>query len=447
MSKISISFPKPVLLLTLLIFHSLQHANASRETLEIIIGIGGASPPTLPPPEPRCPPPPPPPCPPPPLPPLQEAIKAISNFKDKIRCDPQNITKTWTGPNLCNDPAAYKGFICARKGRETQQRLAGVSFNGFNFAGRDCKPLDVNDIIGKFPDLVFFHVNSNNFSGSIPTSISVAKLPYLYELDLSNNKLVGNFPMSVLGAKNLTFLDLRFNSLSGPVPPQVFNLDLDVLFLNNNQFSGKIPDNLGKTPVLYLTLAKNWFSGPIPKSIGEAADTLVEVLFLGNQLSECLPYEIGKLKKLTVFDASRNLLTGPIPHSFGCLPKIEQLNLASNKLYGTVPESLCRIKTLYKLTLKDNYFTQVGPECRHLIWTNKLDIGMNCIIDLPNQRSKEDCRNFFSTLKKCPDQKSLTYVPCKLPHSASEEKVSEEEWLAPERAPSPAYAALERPPS
>ncbi|GKV01621.1 hypothetical protein SLEP1_g14166 [Rubroshorea leprosula] len=42
--------------------------------------------------------------------------------------------------------------------------------------------------------------------------LNVSKLQYLYERDLSNNMLNGNLPMEVFKAKNLTFLDLRFNN-------------------------------------------------------------------------------------------------------------------------------------------------------------------------------------------------------------------------------------------
>lgn len=50
----------------------------------------------------------------------------------------------------------------------------------------------------------------------------------------------------------------------------------------------------------------------------------------------CLPYEIGLLKKATVFDVGNNLLTGPLPCSLACLESIEQLNFAGNYLYGEV---------------------------------------------------------------------------------------------------------------
>ncbi|KAK1414510.1 hypothetical protein QVD17_30256 [Tagetes erecta] len=434
-----------------------------RETLEIIIGGGDGSPPSPPPENQDCPPPPPPPCPPPPKPKpppppppkvypspsppppkrsppppppppngfessrLALVYPVIQAFKLKITQDPKGITKTWTGKHICRD---YKGFLCDTVPDKNEKALAGVKFNGFNFSGPN---LHISDFLIGLPDIVFFHANSNNFVGSIPTDIN--KLRYFYELDLSNNKFSGSFPYQVLQANKLQFLDLRFNSFAGVVPPQVFLLNLDLLFINNNNFVQKLPENLGSTTALYLTLANNQFIGGIPPSIGQASDTLLEVLFLNNRLTGCLPYEIGLLKKATVFDVRTNLLTGPIPHSFQCLKKMEILNLGRNQFYGVVPEAVCGLAELSNFTLSYNYFTQVGPQCRKLIENGVLDVKMNCILDLPNQRSAADCARFFSMTHSCPNEKSLTYVPCSQGYSRGELESSDAEVSDPMIAP------------
>ncbi|KAF3661048.1 hypothetical protein P3S67_022851 [Capsicum chacoense] len=408
--------------------------------------------PICPSPMPPSPPPPPPPLPPPPRPPkvksppkpppsmpnvlLASAISVIQRFKKTITDDPFNITRTWVGKDICKDKTKYKGFICYKN------RVVGVNFNGYNFKGN---PLSVKDFIDGIKTLVIVHLNSNNFTGEIPTEISSQKIPKLFELDLSNNKFGGSFPKAVLGATNLTYLDLRFNFLTGPVDPRVFKLDLDVLFLNDNYFSGKIPETIGRTAALFLTLANNQFTGEIPKSIGQAKENLLEVLFLNNQFSGCLPYEIGMLRLATVFDASMNKLTGPIPQSFGCLRDMELLNLSYNQLYGEVPETLCKLSHLEKLTLKYNYFTQVGPECRKLIEENVLDVSMNCIIDLDNQRNPDECEAFFLKKFQCPDMKSLTYVPCNV-HEFSPRKINSVGRHQPDaKARSTTYAAINKP--
>ncbi|XP_020674375.2 uncharacterized protein At4g06744-like [Dendrobium catenatum] len=283
------------------------------------------------------------------------AYKVIQRFKKTITCDPRNITQTWSGYRPCT----YRGFFFETPpGLTNTPTIASIDFNGY----RLCSPA-LTGFVDNLPDLALFHANSNNFSGTVP---NLSNLPFLYELDVSNNHLSGNFPTNVLRLSNLTFLDIRFNRFAGSVPGFIFTLRLDYLCLNNNQFDQPLPADIGNSPVMYLTLANNGFTGPLPPSICNASNTLLEVLFLNNHLSGCLPAEIGSLKKATVFDAGYNQLTGTIPSSFACLLKIEQLNLAVNKLYGEVPDALCRLADvgrLLNLSLSQNYFTKIGPCC------------------------------------------------------------------------------------
>ncbi|KAG6652480.1 uncharacterized protein At4g06744-like [Carya illinoinensis] len=335
--------------------------------------------------------------------------QVIQDFKKKITEDPQGITKTWVGPNICK---GYTGFYCDNPpDNASAVALASIDFNGYNLAAPT-----LEGFIDRFPDLALFHANSNNFTGIIPSNIS--KLPYFYELDLSNNDFSGEFPQSVFGIKDLAFLDIRFNGFSGTVPAQIFVQPLEVLFINNNKFLQKLPDNLGNTPVFYLTFANNRFTGPIPPSIGNASETLIEVLFLNNKLSGCLPYEIGLLKEATVFDAGNNLLTGPLPFSLSCLEKIEQLNFAGNLLYGQVPEVVCELGSLLNLSLSDNYFSIIGPTCKKLVDSGVLDLRKNCIHGLPEQRSATECWWFSMYRNHWPCQYPPWYttcIPCKAP--------------------------------
>ncbi|GKV01626.1 hypothetical protein SLEP1_g14171 [Rubroshorea leprosula] len=379
-----------------------------REATEVIIGGGGTSLALSPQPLPR----------PPRLQPqhplqttpkfenplLQRDYYTVQRFAKRIQKDPHGFKKTWVGADICK----YMGFTCERlPDKRRLNALAAVDFNGANFEGED---LRLDDFLEKLNELAIFHANSNKFKGTIP--LNVSKLQYLYELDVSNNMLSGNFPMEVTKAENLTFLDLRFNNFKGVIPRKAFNLDVDVLFINNNGFTQRLPRNIGNTTALFLTFANNNFTGTIPSSIGSAKN-LLEVLFLNNNLSGCLPHQIGFLNKATVFDVSINNLTGPIPRSFGCLIKMELLNLASNKLYGRVPEIVCRLPNIAKLSLADNYFTQVGPECRKLIKQKKLDVRRNCISDVPDQRSGAECAEYFSKLRHCSNERLMRLIPCK----------------------------------
>ncbi|KAJ6287862.1 hypothetical protein OIU78_029176 [Salix suchowensis] len=388
-------------------------------------------PPSPPPPPPRRSPPPPPPPPPPPRDflndNLRRDLRTIRRFKKLITGDPLGITKKWRGNDVCNFP----GFKCATVPDKKVKALAAADFNGYNFSGPNLK---LTGFLDELRDLCIYHANSNKFLGAVPLDISTSRIRYLFELDISNNNHFGEFPRSVLQATNLTFLDIRFNTFSGPVPAEVFNLDLDVLFINNNKFSQQLPKNLGSTPALYLTLANNKFSGRIPRSVGSARN-LLEVLFLNNELEGCLPYEIGKLNKAVVFDVGGNKLTGPIPHSFACLEKMDRLNLAVNEFYGPVPEMVCDLPRLTNLSLSHNYFTQVGPMCMKLIKKKILDVRMNCILGLPGQRSAAECAKFFSKHKPCPNARSLSYIPCRKGGFSRSSLTSDQQSMAPAAAP------------
>ncbi|WQF84617.1 Putative leucine-rich repeat domain superfamily [Colletotrichum destructivum] len=289
---------------------------------------------------------------------LGRDLLIAQSFRQKI-AGPEGITKNWTGGS---DVCKLDGFYCEHNPNTGAEAVAGIDLNGFGLYGDH---LTLDDFLDKMTDLTFFHANSNNFTGSLPKDLTALK--WLYEIDLSSNKLSGPFPRSVLDI-NLTFLDLRFNEFSGPIPREVFDLDLDVLFLNNNQFSSGIPDNLGSSPVLYLTLANNKLSGSIPKSIGSMKH-VQEILLLGNALSGSIP-RTWATQNLTLFDASYNRLSGSVPEDLCKLESLEVLNLSDNNLGGSL-----------------------GPACAALVDKKILDVSNNCIKGAKNQKPADQCRS------------------------------------------------------
>ncbi|GLT58897.1 hypothetical protein SLA2020_317560 [Shorea laevis] len=334
---------------------------------------------------------------------LAAVYPVIQRFKSIITSDPLGITKTWVGSDICS----YKGFHCDNPpDNKSAITVASVDFNGLRLSAPT-----LDGFLDQLPDIALFHANSNSFSGTL--SPNIAKLRYLYELDLSNNQFSGKFPTAVLGMNGLQFLDIRFNFFEGSVPGQIFTQNLYALFINNNGFTMQLPENISTTRLLYLTLANNKFNGSLPKAIFKALSSLTEVLLINDQLTGCLPYEIYYLKEAVVFDAGNNQLTGPLPFSLACLQKVEQLNFSRNLLFGVVPEVVCGLPNLANLSLSDNYFTSVGPLCRVLIHRGVLDVRNNCILDLPFQRPVHECAEFFAYPRLCPRFWSYVYIPCK----------------------------------
>ncbi|KAM0825427.1 hypothetical protein ACQ4PT_069565 [Festuca glaucescens] len=365
---------------------------------------------------------------------LYRAYLVIQRFKSTITSDPKNITATWSGNDICSEKT-YLGFYCAAPLGDGKLTVTDVLFNGFGLHSPR-----LEGFVDQLPDLALFHASSNNFGGDIPLLDS---LPYLFEFNVGNydtqplhpsgsyvdarGKFVGQYTSpSPPGRPSLrphctyTFLNFTFHlrlgspdGSSGGIIPGL--TDAKALILNFNNLSGKLPTNIGVSKLSYLALANNKLTGSIPRSIAQAKDSLLEVLLLNNQLSGCLPHELGMLTKTSVIDAGMNQLTGPIPSSFSCLSSVEQLNLAGNRLYGQVPDALCNLAgpvgRLANLTLSSNYFTSVGPACSALIKDGVLDMKRNCIPGFANQRGPAECASFLSQPKTCPASSAPVACP------------------------------------
>ncbi|THU70575.1 hypothetical protein C4D60_Mb08t26430 [Musa balbisiana] len=173
-----------------------------------------------------------------PNPHLRDAYIALQAWKLAIISDPLNLTGNWVGPGVCN----YTGVFCSPLPSDPNLTVvAGVDLNHGDLAGY------LPHQLGLLADLALLHINSNRFCGTLPRSLR--RLALLHELDVSNNRLAGPFPDVVLRLPSLRYLDLRFNEFEGAVPPELFDRDLDAIFINHNRFAFDIPENLGNSPV------------------------------------------------------------------------------------------------------------------------------------------------------------------------------------------------------
>jgi len=355
---------------------------------------------------------------------LYRAYLVIQRFKRTITSDPKNVTATWIGHDLCGE-TTYVGFYCGSPtGGDEKLTVTGIILNGYSLHAPT-----LQGFVDQLPDLALFHAASNNFGGDIP---QLAGLEYMYKLSVRTDSQLQTLDADNLGSGanvktkvtakigHCLTADLDFSinirlkpGGKGGNNPGV--TDAKALLLNHNNLSGPLPAGLGFFKVSYLALANNKLAGPIPPSTEHLQDSLLEVLLLNNQLSGCLPHELGMLHKAAVIDVGMNELTGPIPASFSCLSSVEQLNLAENHLYGQVPDAVCKLAgpagRLANLTLSGNYLTSVGPACAELIKDGVLDVKNNCIPGLANQRRPADCAAFQSQPKTCPAV-STTQVTC-----------------------------------
>ncbi len=137
----------------------------------------------------------------------------------------------------------------------------------------------------------------------------------------------------------LIYLDLRNNSLSGPIPKELGDLSrLHELELQNNQLSGPIPKQLGQLDLLgKINLSYNVLSGPIPPELGEL-DNLYDLNLRNNQLSGSIPAQLGDLTLLVFLDLQHNQLSDAIPPALGILEQLQRMYLDNNQLSGAIPK-------------------------------------------------------------------------------------------------------------
>lgn len=107
------------------------------------------------------------------------------------------------------------------------------------------------DIINLFPNLKHLNLGNNLFSGEVPKGLWT--LPQISTLILSNNFFSGQLPWKL--ASTLTQLRINDNNFSGEIPPTVGTTSwpaLEVFDASNNSLSGPIPSELSNLQTLNL---------------------------------------------------------------------------------------------------------------------------------------------------------------------------------------------------
>ncbi|KAM0938204.1 putative protein kinase RLK-Pelle-LRR-XI-1 family [Dioscorea sansibarensis] len=199
-----------------------------------------------------------------------------------------------------------------------------------------------------------------NLVGEIPETLG--KLGELVRLDLTENSISGTIPHGIWMLKNIQYLYLYKNRLSGGIDPEIGALKLVEIDVSINQLNGSIPEGFGQLKNLTkLLLYWNRFSGEIPRSIA-LLPNLYDVRLFNNSLTGTLPTGLGKHSMLWNLEVDDNLLSGELPDGLCTLGGFSSLVVFNNNFNGSLPATLGECSTLNNIQIYNNRFTGLFPQ-------------------------------------------------------------------------------------
>ncbi|XP_072991929.1 receptor protein kinase TMK1-like [Typha latifolia] len=254
----------------------------------------------------------------------------------------------WFGSDPCS-PSPWPGVMCSAEGRVTEILAGNCSLKGSLSADlRNLTALTVLDL------------RSNSLTGPLP---SLSGLSSLQALFLHSN-LFSSVPLDFFsGLSSLSSVSLDGNPFEPwPIPPSLADANHLVNFsANSANVSGLLPEFLATAfpSLARLDLSFNLLFGPVPAGFAPAS---LRQLLLNNQrgnahLSGSIEF-VANLSSLEQLWLQFNDFSGPLPN-FSLLTSLYDLRLGSNKLTGPVPQSLIEVKSLKEVSLSNNFLQ--GP--------------------------------------------------------------------------------------
>ena len=141
---------------------------------------------------------------------------------------------------------------------------------------------------------------ANGLKGTLP--IDVTYLESLEFIDMGFNDSIGGVVFPEFGQmEHLRGIGLHHGLFTGTIPPELANLDLEVLDLHWNELSGEFPEWVGNEPNLkHIALWGNNLSGPLPESIGNS-NAVVFYIHQSPLLTGPLPRSMMEMDSLAYF--------------------------------------------------------------------------------------------------------------------------------------------------
>jgi uncharacterized protein YjbI with pentapeptide repeats len=170
------------------------------------------------------------------------------------------VTLNSFGWDRAKTTCSWRGIKC-NSDRVTELRLPGARLRG-----------DIPQYtLGKLTALRVISLRFNSLTGSIPPELG--NITTLSIINLQGNNLSGEIPSTILSLVGLTQLNLAENDLSGSIGPQFLTLrSLQMLYLQSNKLHGQLPD-LNMANLTGFNVSFNNLSGSIPPSLSRFAET------------------------------------------------------------------------------------------------------------------------------------------------------------------------------
>ena len=183
-------------------------------------------------------------------------------------------------------------------------------------------------------------LTGNDLTGPIPSGLGRTQ-QRLVHVELSNNRLSGEIPPSLIGSSTVKRLILRANNLTGELPRAFYrSSNLERLELSYNHLTGPMPVVIETVRSLrYLILDNNRLSGNIPERMGNLRN-LIELRLENNQLTGAIPSTLTELLYLERLILDNNELTGRVPAG---LSRLGHLGIVDNNFTGCIPQALRKV--------------------------------------------------------------------------------------------------------
>ncbi|KAJ1296636.1 hypothetical protein BS78_01G317300 [Paspalum vaginatum] len=189
--------------------------------------------------------------------------------------------------------------------------------------------ISCNATTGRVTELTVFALNI-----SAPVPAAIARLTALQSINLAYNRLHGGIP-AFLGPhalRDLTFLRLDGNRLSGPIPPTLTVLDLSLV---GNRLSGPLPASFRADSFADLDLSDNQLTGDASLLFG-AGKQLAALHLSRNRFR----FDLGRVElpeAIDILEVDGNLIYGSIPAA-AAARKWLAFNVSDNQLCGPIPQ-------------------------------------------------------------------------------------------------------------